>query len=72
MATVSVRVDFCKGCRLCVKVCPKHMLQLTKRLNAMGVQPVDVTGKADDCAGCMNCVLMCPEAAIEIENNGAL
>ena len=68
MATVKVRVDFCKGCQLCVAVCPKHLLQLSKRLNALGIEPVDVTGKPEECAGCGNCVMMCPEAAIEIKN----
>ena len=69
MPTVKVRADFCKGCRLCVKVCPRHLLELTTKLNALGIQPVEVTQLDKECSGCLSCVLMCPEAAIEITDD---
>jgi len=66
MAIVKIRADYCKGCQLCIEVCPKHLLAVTDVFNELGIQPVEVVGDADECSGCMSCVLMCPEAAIEI------
>ena len=66
MAIVKIRTEYCKGCQLCIEVCPKHLLAVADVLNELGVQPVEVVGDASECVGCMSCVLMCPEAAIEI------
>ena len=31
MAKLTFKTDNCKGCGLCVDVCPKHVLQLASR-----------------------------------------
>ncbi len=66
MAMVTIRADYCKGCRLCVEVCPRHKLAPADVLNDLGIQPVEVVADSPECTGCMSCVLMCPDAAIEI------
>lgn len=66
MPKVKIRTDYCKGCLLCVSVCPKHLLAPANAINEFGVQPVEVVGDPAECTGCMSCVLMCPDAAIEI------
>ena len=66
MPFVKVSSDRCKGCRLCIAVCPRHKLALADLLNELGFQPVEVVEDPADCTGCMSCVLMCPDAAIEI------
>jgi len=55
----------CKGCGLCVAVCPKNVLELTKELNAKGYFPVH-QARPEDCIYCAICCVMCPDVAISI------
>lgn len=66
MAIVRIHAEYCKGCRLCIEVCPRHKLALADVLNELGIQPVEVVADSAECTACMSCVLMCPDAAIEI------
>ncbi|MGQ9700673.1 MAG: 4Fe-4S binding protein [Candidatus Bipolaricaulaceae bacterium] len=62
-----VRVDKerCKGCGLCVAVCPFGVLAITSELNRYGYAVAGVVGP-EKCTGCAMCAQMCPEAAIEV------
>jgi 2-oxoglutarate ferredoxin oxidoreductase subunit delta len=69
MARIRIRVDRCKGCSLCVEVCPKKCLVMDEGLNARGVHPVRYDESIAECGGCMNCILVCPDVAIELEED---
>ena len=57
---VHVREDECKGCALCVQVCPVHGLQISRRhLNRLGYHPVEFLDVG--CTGCGVCFYACPE-----------
>jgi 2-oxoglutarate ferredoxin oxidoreductase subunit delta len=61
-----IHEDYCKGCRLCVDFCPKHVLAMTTdRLNVKGV-PFVVCVRPDDCIGCQTCTIVCPDAVIDL------
>lgn len=63
---VTVDTNSCKGCELCVSVCPKHVLAIDKtEFNARGVFPASVAN-ADGCIGCASCAIMCPDGAITV------
>ena len=63
---LTFKTDNCKGCGLCVDVCPKHVLALAEdQINKKGHHPV-VALHIEDCIGCAMCAQMCPEAAIEV------
>jgi 2-oxoglutarate ferredoxin oxidoreductase subunit delta len=65
MPKVRVLSEYCKGCGLCVSVCPVEALELSDALNALAVYPP--RHRADvRCTGCLACALICPDAAIEI------
>jgi len=65
MLEVRVLTEYCKGCRLCVAVCPAEALEGSDELSALAVYPP--RQKADvQCTGCLCCTLICPDAAIEI------
>ncbi len=67
MAKLSFLTDKCKGCGLCVDVCPKKVLALsTDKINAKGHHPVEAV-KPDDCIGCTFCATMCPDCIITVE-----
>ena len=57
--TVTVNVDECKGCGLCVESCPPKCLELAPELSAYGVHPARYTGEG--CTGCGICFYCCPE-----------
>ena len=66
-AYVVIDTERCKGCRLCMFVCPKNIIGLASQINHSGYTPVVVIEeKADECTGCVACALMCPDAAISI------
>jgi 2-oxoglutarate ferredoxin oxidoreductase subunit delta len=53
---------YCKGCEICVKFCPKSVLEI-KSFKAHVV-------RVEDCIDCMQCELRCPDFAIEVHNSG--
>ena len=65
MAKIVINESLCKGCSLCVSVCPVQILVLKQELNAGGYHPVSVTAM-EKCTSCLSCALMCPDTAIEI------
>lgn len=68
MPRVVIHRDVCKGCGLCMHVCPKKILSRADTLNARGVYP-SCAQNPDDCIGCMQCVHICPDVAIAIEDD---
>lgn len=66
MAKVTFRTDRCKGCGLCVQVCPKKIIQFADTLNEKGFKPAQVV-EMDQCIGCASCAIMCPDCVIEVE-----
>lgn len=62
---VRIRAEKCKGCELCISVCPKQVLAIGTEVNAKGYCSAEVA-KQENCIGCQNCALMCPDGAIEI------
>lgn len=65
MARVVIDREWCKGCGLCVHVCPNQGLITEDKLNEKGYFPAKHS-QAVKCTGCGMCVLVCPEMAIEI------
>ena len=61
---VSVNMGWCKGCSLCMGVCPKSVLEMSERIKSTPV-------REDDCIGCRQCENICPDLAITvIERDG--
>ena len=57
--SVEFKKDQCKGCGLCVKNCPKQLIEMSDSLNRLGYQHATV--KQEGCIGCANCFYSCPE-----------
>ncbi|MEG1758351.1 MAG: 4Fe-4S binding protein [Oscillospiraceae bacterium] len=57
-------VSLCKGCRLCVGVCPvKAIIPLTE-INNKGYPIIKID--TEKCIGCGNCYRMCPDYVFEV------
>lgn len=52
--------DWCKGCGICVALCPKDVLALDEQERVVAARP-------EKCICCQLCELRCPDLAIEVE-----
>jgi len=67
MNKVTFNVDRCKGCGLCVTVCPKKIISLSgTTLNKKGYHPAQITDMSK-CIACAMCATMCPDTVIKVE-----
>jgi 2-oxoglutarate ferredoxin oxidoreductase subunit delta len=63
---LEIAADHCKGCELCISVCPKHVLELdTGLVNPLGYHPVRLTDAAS-CTSCALCARICPDAVFTV------
>jgi len=58
--TLRITPEWCKGCDICVKMCPERCLALNAR------QVVELK-YPDRCTGCRLCEWLCPDFAIDVE-----
>ena len=68
---ITIDSELCKGCYLCVSVCPEQLIAVSGELNQKGYYPVEFTEadmKEEDrkCTGCATCAIVCPDMAIEV------
>ena len=63
---LDIVVDRCKGCGLCVAICPKHILALDMAIvNELGYHPIRLTDAAA-CTSCALCARICPDAVFGV------
>lgn len=63
--------DTCKGCSLCISVCPQQVIKVSETLNEKGYYPAEFMnagepGEEHFCTGCATCAIICPDVAIEV------
>jgi 2-oxoglutarate ferredoxin oxidoreductase subunit delta len=51
--------EWCKGCGICVALCPKQVLELDVKEKSTVIRP-------GDCICCTLCELRCPDLAITV------
>ena len=56
----------CKGCGLCIEVCPKSLIKFSAGLNMRGVRPAEFHDEKGECTACTFCALICPDICIEV------
>lgn len=67
MAKVYFNEDRCKGCKLCIQVCPKKIIIIREdKINIKGFHPAGVE-EMEKCIGCGFCATRCPDCVIEVE-----
>lgn len=62
---IVVDTEKCKGCDLCVHVCPTNVICLTPGVNGKGYNFAYMENP-DACTGCTNCALVCPDSVITV------
>jgi 2-oxoglutarate ferredoxin oxidoreductase subunit delta len=66
---IIIDIERCKGCTLCVTVCPNNVITISEKSNSKGYFPAQSTGP--NCTGCANCAIVCPDCAIEVYRDKA-
>ncbi|WP_459201509.1 4Fe-4S dicluster domain-containing protein [Methanococcus sp. CF] len=58
--------NYCKGCDICIEVCPKDVYKKSETLNKKGIYPPNPINPKE-CTNCQLCILQCPDQAITVE-----
>lgn len=65
MGRIKIDIERCKGCELCINVCPQGIIKMSKRFNSKGVHFAE-TDDIKKCTGCTLCAIICPEVSITV------
>jgi 2-oxoglutarate ferredoxin oxidoreductase subunit delta len=63
---ITIDGERCKGCELCLSVCPKRVLAMETAMNSRGQHYAHAVAP-ELCIGCLQCADICPDTAIEID-----
>jgi 2-oxoglutarate ferredoxin oxidoreductase subunit delta len=63
---IEIDAERCKGCELCVGVCPQTVIHMSVAFNAKGYHPAQLIDPGLDCTGCAVCAVICPDAVITV------
>jgi len=65
---IKINKERCKGCKLCVIVCPKNVLEMSeeRETNKKGYRFARVVN-LKNCKACADCAIICADACIEIK-----
>ncbi|MHC4430233.1 MAG: 4Fe-4S dicluster domain-containing protein [Planctomycetota bacterium] len=64
---IKIDTERCKGCGLCVAVCPKGIIVICAKSNRHGYFPAGTDNR--NCTGCAACAVICPDAVIEVRRD---
>ena len=70
MPGIKIDKNYCKGCELCVMVCPMKILGMSKEINLKGYFIAQLE-EPTKCIGCQICAISCPEVAIDVHTHGS-
>ena len=65
MTTIIVNEKYCKGCGICIEICPEKVFEMTDKINEMGYHIPDPINR-DKCILCHQCEMYCPDQAIVV------
>lgn len=63
---IVISKEFCKGCALCVSVCPQELIVIAEEINSKGYHVAEFIDSEGVCTGCTLCASTCPDLAIEV------
>ena len=67
---IEISPERCKGCYLCMKVCPKGVYVQGESISERGFFMVEAK-YAEKCIACLQCEYICPDVAINVMSEKA-
>lgn len=67
---ITIDSELCKGCGLCVVVCPKDCIVISNHSNKIGYFPAQAISA--ECTGCVMCAVICPDTVIEVSRDNGI
>ncbi|MBI4496218.1 MAG: 4Fe-4S dicluster domain-containing protein [Deltaproteobacteria bacterium] len=64
--TIRLNQAWCKGCFICLEVCPKKVFEKSSPLSEKGFQPLKAA-HPERCHLCRQCEMLCPDLAIDVQ-----
>jgi 2-oxoglutarate ferredoxin oxidoreductase subunit delta len=61
--TVTIDIEACKGCELCIPACPPAVLTMSRPVNTKGYHYPQLH---PGCTGCAACLMVCPDYCFEV------
>ncbi len=61
---IVVDTEKCKGCEICIPVCPTNVIEMVKEVNGKGYHFMQQV--REECTGCTNCAIVCPDGVITV------
>ncbi|MFC2172809.1 ferredoxin family protein [Acidobacteriota bacterium] len=62
---IDINQRWCKGCYICLEICPKKVFDNSGEVTRRGFRQIR-TALPGQCTGCLLCELLCPDVAIRI------
>jgi len=67
MPYITINIENCKACQLCMENCPKKCIGFAEKRNSKGFRPAEMTEEdKSKCIGCKICATICPDLCIEV------
>ncbi len=61
--TITIDIEMCKGCELCIPACPPGVLTMSTALNERGERYPELH---PGCTGCGACYYVCPDLCFTV------
>ncbi|WP_369281822.1 ferredoxin family protein [Oscillibacter sp. GMB15532] len=68
-AKMTIDTERCKGCGLCVSVCPVKIMKIDRSITNKKGYHATSNIAIEKCIACGSCAITCPEAAITLEKD---
>ncbi len=65
MANIDIDKVCCKGCNICIEICPKAVFAKSRKRNSYGTNMPEAVN-AEECIVCRMCERLCPDGAIDV------
>ncbi len=65
MANIDIDKVCCKGCNICVEICPKGVFAKSRKRNSYGTNMPEAVNEKE-CIVCRMCERLCPDGAIDV------
>jgi len=62
---IMINDKYCKGCGICIEMCPRGVLQFSEKINEKGYH-IPYPKNLEKCIACHQCEMYCPDQAITV------